>query len=124
MSSGPRTRTDAFNWLFLLLSIVLAGIHLYLAILTFSDPDEPTFQFTVIGFAFLIGPVLYFTPYWQTVLYLLWAGFAVFLGVVWVFGGMDYPTVGVATGVVATVFILLALYLFVRAQRRREPVQG
>lgn len=116
MSSGTRTETDALTWAFLLASVVLAGIHLYLAVVTLPDPDAPTPQFTVIAVGFLVGPVLYFTRYWRPILYLLGAGFAIFLGVVWALGGMAYPTIGVVTGLVATVFIALALYLFFRAQ--------
>lgn len=107
---------DALTWAFLLSSVALVGIHLYLAAVTLPDPDAPTFQFVAIAVAFLVGPVLYFTRYWRPLLYLLGAGFAMYLGVIWALGGMAYPTIGVLTGLVATVFILLALYLFFRAQ--------
>lgn len=117
MGSGTRTEMDAVDWAFLLSSVGLAVFHVYLMAVTWPDPDEPTFQFALIALVFLTISVTYAAGYWCSLFYLLCAGFAVYLGVLWVLGGMAYPTVGVATGVVATVFIVLAFYLFIRAHR-------
>lgn len=46
----------------------------------------------------------------------------VFLGVLWLLGEMAFFRFGVATGVVATAFLVLALSLFVRDSRVSEGV--
>lgn len=116
MTGISRTETDVFNWVFLFLTLALAGIHLYLGLLAPFVPAERAIQFVVIALALLVGPVLYFTPYWQPVLYLLGIGFAAYLGAIWLLGGMEYLPLGVVTGVTATSFILLGLYLFFREE--------
>jgi hypothetical protein len=109
---------DVFNWTFLFLAIALAGIHLYLGLFaTFIVGDRAT-QFVIIGVVLLFGPVVYFTPYWRPLLYLLGVGFAMYLGSLWVLGGMEHFQFGILAGITATVFILLGLYLFAREERR------
>lgn len=66
--------------------------------------------------ALLVGPILYFTPYWQPLLYLLGVGFAIYLGGLWMLVGMEYFAFGVIAGITATSFILLGLYLFYREE--------
>lgn len=109
---------DAFNWAFLVLTIVLAGLHLYLGLFAAFVPDERATQFVIIGLALLVGPIIYFTPYWRPLLYLLGVGFAVYLGALWMLGGMEYFALGVIAGITATSFILLGLYLFYREEAR------
>ena len=118
MVTAAKRETDPVTWVFLVLSLVLAGIHLYLGLFAAFVPGDRAIQFALIGVALLAGPIVYFTPYWRSVLYLLGAGFAVYLGVLWVLGGMEYPLIGVLTGITATAFILLALYLFFREETR------
>ncbi|CAI49465.1 uncharacterized protein NP_2748A [Natronomonas pharaonis DSM 2160] len=106
------------NLLFICLTLSLAGIHLYLGLTApFIEPGRAG-QFALIGVAFLAGVVAYFTPYWRPVLYLLGVVFAVFLAGVWAFAGFEHARVGIVTGVVATAFVMLALYLFVREEFR------
>jgi hypothetical protein len=81
-------------------------------------PRGPSVQFLVIGLCLLVGPVLYVTPYWRPVLYLLGAVLALSLGVVWALGGMAYPGWGLLAGVAATGVVLLGVVLFVRATPR------
>lgn len=102
------------DWVFLFLTLVLAGIHLYLGLVAQFVPPVRSTQFVVIGLAFVAGVVVYFTTYWRPLLYLLGAGFAAYLGVLWLFGGTEFFVVGVATGVVASTFFVLAIYLFLR----------
>lgn len=116
MRFSSRTETDVMNWAFLFLTLLLAGIHLYLGLAAPFVREEHAVQFVVIALALLVGPVLYFTPYWRPVLYLLGAGFAVYLGAIWLLGGMEYLLLGVVTGVTATGFVLLAVYLFYREE--------
>ena len=102
--------------LFLGATLLLAGIHLYLGLFEPAVPDPQRGQFLAIGIAFLAGFIARLTPLWRPVLYLLGAAFAIFLGGLWLIGGVELFTVGVTTGVVATALIVLALYLFVREE--------
>jgi hypothetical protein len=74
MISSSRTESDVINWVFLFLTILLAGIHLYLGLAAPLVRDEHSVQFVVIALVLLVGPVVYFTPYWRPVLYLIGAG--------------------------------------------------
>ncbi|WP_323192570.1 hypothetical protein [Halostella sp. PRR32] len=109
-----RCQIDVLNWTHLLTAIILAGVHLALGILVPSVSEEQATQFILIGLALLAWPVVYFTSYWRPILYLLGAGFAIYLGSIWFFGGMQRFVVGLLTGVIASVFVLLSVYLFVR----------
>ncbi|MCQ4333282.1 hypothetical protein KM295_07280 [Natronomonas sp. F2-12] len=104
--------------LFLCVTLAIAGIHLYLGLIEPGVPEARSGQFVLIGSAFLVGFLLRLTPLWQPVLYLLGAAFALFLGAVWLFGRVEFFLIGVLTGITSTVFIALALYLFVREESR------
>ncbi|MFC6906556.1 DUF7475 family protein [Halalkalicoccus tibetensis] len=116
MTGPSRTETDAFDLAFLLSALVLAGIHLYLGLVAPFVAAGRTTQFVLIGLVLLVGPGLYFTSYWRPILYPLGVAVAVYLGVVWLLAGADYPRFGLAAGGTATVFAALALYLFVRGE--------
>lgn len=118
------TELDAFNWAFLSLAIVLASLHLYLGLFAAPVPSDRATQFVIIGLFFLVGPVVYFTPYWQPLLYLLGAGFAVYLGGLWILSGMEYLLFGLVTGITATSFVLLGLYLFFREEFLSTGTEG
>lgn len=111
-SDRSRPTPDAYNWAFLALTLALAGIHLYLGIV---DGRRAT-QFVLIGLALFAGPVMYFTRLWRPVLYLLGATFVLYLGTLWALGGAERFVVGVGTGVLATAFVLLAIFLFLREE--------
>ena len=113
----PGERRDRWNWLLTLLAVVLASIHLYLGFAAPSVAAETARQYLVIAALFLAGLVVYFTAFWRPVLYLLGVGFSVYLGVLWVLGGLEHFTLGVLTGVVSTAFVLLSIYLFYREER-------
>jgi hypothetical protein len=108
--------------LFLGVTLSIAGIHLYLGLFEPSISRGRSGQFLLIGAAFLAGFLLRLTPLWQPVLYLLGAAFALFLGALWLLGGGEFFLVGVATGIAATAFIVLALYLFVREESKAISV--
>lgn len=118
MEFRSATELDAFNWVFLFLAIVLAGLHLYLGLFAVFVADDRAAQFVIIGLALLFGPIVYFTPYWRSLLYLLGVIFAIYLGGLWVLGGMEYLPFGILAGVTATSFVLLGLYLFFREESR------
>ena len=104
--------------LFLGVTLSIAGIHLYLGLFEPSVSEARAGQFLLIGAAFLAGFLLRLTPLWRPVLYLLGAAFALFLGALWVFASVELFFVGVVTGIVATLFVALALYLFVSEELR------
>jgi hypothetical protein len=116
MKNRSQDTLDSLRLVFVVLSLTLAGIHLYLGVFAQSVPDERATQFTVIGLSLLIGPMLYWTPYWRPILYLVGAGLAVYLGVLWLLAGMDYFLIGGLTGIIAVGFIVLGIYLFVRGE--------
>ena len=108
-----RNELKVVDWIFLGFTLVLAGIHLYLGFIAPAVTGLPAIQFILIAAAFLVGAIVYVTPYWHPVLYLLGFGFGLYLGVVWLFVGMENFLLGVITGLVGTGFVLLAAYLFV-----------
>lgn len=117
MSAGSAERDiDPVEALFLVITLSLAGIHLYLGLFDPTVSEPRAGQFLLIGAAFLAGFVARLTPAWQPVLYLLGAAFGIFLGGLWLISGAERLILGLLTGAIATVFILLALYLFVRAE--------
>lgn len=111
-----RPQLDILEGLFLVLALLLAGIHLYLG-LVMRFPEGQAQLFVLIGLALLFGPVVFFTRFWESILYVLGAGFAIFLGVLWLLDGMVLLELGILTGLIATTFIILGLYLFLRAGR-------
>lgn len=117
MNSGDSARDiGPVELLFLGVTLSIAGIHLYLGLFDPAVSGPRSGQFLLIGVAFLAGFLVRLTPFWRPVLYLLGAAFALFLGALWLFGGAERFLIGVGTGIVATVFIALALYLFVREE--------
>lgn len=51
--------------MFPFLTLLLAGINLYLGVFAPFVPVDRAIQF--IALALLVGPVLYFTPYWRPI---------------------------------------------------------
>jgi len=115
-AESSRPRLDAAETVFFLLTLTLAGIHLYLGVLEPASAGGRETQFLLIGAAFLAGIVLRMTPFWRPILYVLGAGLALYLGVVWLLAGGQQFVAGVATGVVSVAFMALAVYLFARAE--------
>lgn len=118
MAENSRPGIDALTVIFLGLTVVLAGIHLYLALVHPAVTGAQRWQFALIAAAFLVGVLARLSNYWHSLLYLLGAAFALALGVIWLLGDSEPFTIGVLTGVVATAFVVLALYLFVREESR------
>jgi hypothetical protein len=107
MSLGsPDHGETVFDWLAVLLAVVLAGIHLYVAV---SNDEQ---QFFIVAGMFVLGVLFFFTNYWRAVIYLLAALYVGILGVLWFLGGMQYWGVGLLTGVLSVTFIGLVIYLF------------
>lgn len=109
---------DATDLVFWGLTFLLAAIHVYLALFEPAVADGRGRQFLLIGAAFLAGFAVRLTRFWRPILYLLGAGFAIYLGVLWVLGGVERPAIGLATGAVSVAFILVGIYQFVRGERK------
>ena len=105
---------SGLNWRLVVLALILAGIHLYLGVAAPFVSDANTAQFLVIAAAFVAGLIVYVSPYWQPVLYLLGMALALFLGTLWLLGGARYLTVGLTTGVLSLAFLALNVYLLYR----------
>ena len=107
MSLGvPKRSETVYDWLAVLLAVVLAGLHAYIGFSTGRSP------FFVVAGLFVLGVLFFFTNYWRAVVYPLAAVYAATLGVLWVLGGMAYFALGAVTGVVSVAFIGLVVYLF------------
>ena len=98
------------------LTLVLAGIHLYLGVFAPELSGDRSTQFIFIGIAFLAGVIARATPLWRPILYLLAAAFGFYLNVLWILDDAELSTIGIATGGLTVVFSLLAIYLFVRVE--------
>lgn len=109
---------DAIEAVFFGLTLLLAGIHLYLGLFAPDVSGSRSVQFLLIGVAFLAGFLIRLTPLWRPLLYLLAVGFAIFLAALWILGDAVYVTISVVTSVAAAAFVVLALYLFVREESR------
>lgn len=110
---------DALRWAFLILDLLLAGVHLYPGLLAPFVDGVRAIPFVVIGVLLLLGPVVFLTPYWRPLFYLLGAAFAMHLGALWVLGGMEYFRIGSFAGITATGFVLLGFCLCLR---ERSPL--
>ena len=105
------TDPDYLDWTFLSLAAALAAIHLYLGFVSLSVSVVQAQQFLVVSGCFLVGVLLYVSPYWQSPLYLVFILFATSLGWIWLFGGLQHFSIGVLTGLVAVAFTLVCVYL-------------
>lgn len=110
---------DPLHYAAVLLAFVLAAIHFYLALFVESAGDM-SLRFLLAGVVFLAGVGVYLTPYFRPVLYLFGSLYAGVLGVLWLFGGMEYFSIGLLTGVLGGSFLLLTVYLFVRDETVTE----
>lgn len=124
MSRSARPDPDSLNWAFLAVSVALAVVHLYLGLLAPFVPAGRGGQFVVVGLALLVGPALYFTALWRPVLYLLGAGFVLYLGAAWLLAGRPYLPFGLLAGGLAVGFVALSGYLFVREESFAERPGG
>jgi hypothetical protein len=118
MSETPRPDVGAVEAAFFALTLFLGGLHLYLAVFGPGGSQARSGQFLLIGAAFFAGVLVRVTPLWRPVLYLLAAAFGVYLNVLWLLGGAESLTIGLVAGGATTLFVLLAIYLFVRAESR------
>ncbi|SFF77837.1 hypothetical protein SAMN04488063_0250 [Halopelagius inordinatus] len=114
-----RRDRDERRWLhrlLVVLALVLTGIHLYLGFAAPFVADSDAARFIVIAVLFVSGIVVYFTSLWRPIYYLVGTALALYLGQLWLLGGMQYFLIGAITGVVSTAFMVLTFYLFYREE--------
>lgn len=120
-SSGPDgILADVRSWTWLhwtgvVLSIGLAAVNIFVGY-AFNQ-----FPLIVVGCSFLAGVGLFFTRFWQPILYLLGVLHVMILGVLWLLSGMPFFEWGVVTGVLSVGLAGIALYLFFTEQPASEP---
>ncbi|MFD1585682.1 hypothetical protein ACFR9U_01705 [Halorientalis brevis] len=103
-----------------LLAAISGGIHLLLALEEWGEPGEAV-PFLLAGIGFFLGiALLLFTEKRRRLLSLLGAGFTAVQVPLWVLGGMDEFTIGVADKVVQVLLVAVLLYAFVQSSRPTE----
>ncbi|MFP9193102.1 hypothetical protein [Natronosalvus vescus] len=97
--------------LVIVLATLTAAIHGYIGLTTGET------QFVLLGLALFAGVVVFFTVFWQPILYLVGAVYVTTLLVVWVLSGMQFFALGVVDAVVQLALVGTFLYLFVLERR-------
>ncbi|WP_254538057.1 hypothetical protein [Halomarina litorea] len=101
------TRREMLRWVAVGSALLIAAVNVGLGMVT-GDP-----VFALVGATYGFGVALYLSPLWRPVCYALAALHTGVLGVLWVLDGMPHRATGLAVGVVATVFVVTVLSLFV-----------
>lgn len=120
MAPESARRPGPLHALGVLLAVLLAAGHLYLALAVEQVGSTASNQFLAIGAGFLAGAVISYTDYFRPVLYGVGSLYAAVLGVLWLLGGTEYLRLGLAMSVLGTAFLVLTTYLFVRAEAATE----
>ena len=103
-----RETWSVVEWAVPLVALVVCAVNLYTGSITGDG------AFTVIGASFLAGALLYFSVYWQPVLYLIVVLYVLTLGAFWVFAGLPLFGLGVVNGTLSIGLVALCVYLYVR----------
>lgn len=117
VSKGIRADIHAWtplHWAGVVLSVGIAAVNLYVG---YTAGET---ALAVVGCSFLVGIGLFFTRFWQPVLYLLGILHIAILGVLWVLSGMEIFGWGLLTGVLSLCLGAIALTLFFREERGRD----
>ncbi|MFP8958940.1 hypothetical protein ACLI4Y_19770 [Natrialbaceae archaeon A-CW3] len=94
------------------LATLTAAIHGYIGLTTGET------QFALLGLGLFAGVVVFFTVFWQPVLYLVGAVYVTTLLVIWVLSGMQFFALGVVDAVVQLALVVTFLSLFVLERRQ------
>lgn len=121
MPTEPTDRVEHLHTFAVLVAVLLAVGHVYLALFVESVGTTASNRFLAVGTLFLAGAAVSLTRYFRPMLYPFGALYAAFLGVLWLLGGMKYFRYGLLMGALGTTFVVLTTYLFVRSE---EGVAG
>ena len=94
------------DWVTVAVALVLISIHLYQAVI-----DGAVHHYGIWAF-FAAWLVVYFTDYWQPILYLMMAVVVAVITVFLLLSGYWKQPIDLATILLTTVFLLLMVYLF------------
>lgn len=98
------------------LAAITGGVHLWLALEEWGEAEE-ALPFLLAGLGFFVGiGFLLFSDRRRHLLYLLGASFTAIEIPLWVLGGMEEFTVGVADKVVQVLLVATLLYLWVQSR--------
>ncbi|WP_418280243.1 hypothetical protein [Halorubrum sp. DTA98] len=115
MSSIVRTDDiPTWGWRYrigVLLSVGIAAINLYVGYVAAGPP------MFAVGCSFLVGVGLFFTRFWNPVLYLLGVLHIGVLGVIWILSGLQFLAIGLVNGVLSLGLAAIALSLFFEEER-------
>jgi hypothetical protein len=100
------------------LSFVSAAIHLTLATTTGNH------IFAVLALGLLAGFVVFFTNFWNPVLYLVGAIYISVMSIVWVLDGAPLLSLGIADKVVQAGLFVLFVYLLFEEVGTTEEVEA
>lgn len=106
---------NVLDWLTIMFAVVLITVYLALWWLA-SHPNY--FLIALIIFSWLI---VYFTDFWQPILYLIMAIFIVILLILWVIDGLWDRPLAQAAIVLNVGFLLLVVYLYYYEEKVASP---
>ena len=105
------TRWNAFEWAVPALLVAVGVVNLYAWMVAGNG------ALATVGGGFLVVAALYFTVYWQPVLYLLVAVYVLVLGGVWALSGLRLFRLGVLAGAMSLSLFACCVYLYVQYAR-------
>lgn len=109
-SSGGRAMRVAevrpIHWVVVGLVLVTAGIHASIGVRTGRS------EFVIAGVVFAAGLLVFFTRFFDPVLYLVGAAYLALLTVMWVLAGTPFFAVGMVDALVHLALFGLFVYLF------------
>ena len=106
-----RDRWNALEWIVPIAVLAVGSVNVYAGLVTGGG------AFTAIGASFVAVAGLYFSVYWQPVLYLLVAVYVLTLGGVWVLSGVPLFRLGVLTGALSLGLFAVCVRLYVQYAR-------
>lgn len=93
-------------------SVGIAAINLYVGYVASQTP------MLAVGCSFLVGVGLFFTRFWNPVVYLLGVVHVTALGVIWVLSGYQFLAIGLVNGALSVALAAIAISLFFEEGRR------
>ncbi|TYL36537.1 hypothetical protein CV102_22210 [Natronococcus pandeyae] len=100
--------------LVVVLGVITSGLHVYAGFVTGQT------EFLLMGAGLFAGVIVFFTVFWNPVLYLIGVIYVTTLVTVWILNGTRLSALGVVDGIVQLGLIVTFLYLFA-IENREQP---
>jgi len=100
-----------YYWVGVLCSVGIMAINLGVGVHTGQS------QFLLIGGSFLLGVVLFFTRFWNPILYIVGILHVGVLGIIWLLAGTPFLLLGLLNGALSIGLASVALVLFFKEGR-------